>query len=135
MITGAQNQEGVRHVVTLSEAPSDLRQDLARLLQWSVIEVDEFEPPSLQQIRQFISICENARKVNQAVGVHCRMGRGRTGVMAACFLTRFCDLAPSSAICNLRLMRPGSVETFAQERAVHMYHDFLRTSDTELSFQ
>lgn len=54
------------------------------------------------------------------------MGRGRTGVMAACYLIQFEQLAPERAIINLRLQRPGSVETPEQERAVVRYHDCLR---------
>lgn len=54
------------------------------------------------------------------------MGRGRTGVMAACYLVHFHDIAPERAIINVRLQRPGSVETPEQERAVIRYHDCLR---------
>ena len=63
----------------------------------------------------------------QAVGIHCRMGRGRTGVMAACYLVYFYDMSPQRAITNIRMMRPGSVETYEQERAVLEYYDYLRS--------
>nr|CAD7259340.1 unnamed protein product [Timema shepardi] len=62
----------------------------------------------------------------KSVGIHCRMGRGRTGVMAACYLVHFLDQPPERAIINIRLMRPGSVETYEQEKAVVAYHDYLR---------
>lgn len=61
----------------------------------------------------------------QPVGVHCRMGRGRTGVMVACYLAHFQGLPPERAIINVRLQRPGSVETPEQERCVVRYHDCL----------
>lgn len=64
----------------------------------------------------------------QIVGVHCRMGRGRTGVMCACYLVHFLEQPPERAVINVRLMRPGSVETKDQERAVTRYHDFLRST-------
>lgn len=54
------------------------------------------------------------------------MGRGRTGVMAACYLIRFQELTPQRAMTNLRLMRPGSIETPEQERVVMRYYDCLR---------
>lgn len=54
------------------------------------------------------------------------MGRGRTGVMAACYLVRFQDFAPEKAITTVRLQRPGSVETSQQERSVVRYRDYLR---------
>jgi len=62
----------------------------------------------------------------QPVGIHCRQGRGRSGVMAACYLVRFQDLPPERAIINLRLQRPGSIETSEQERAVVHFHDCIR---------
>ncbi|KAF2894722.1 hypothetical protein ILUMI_11446 [Ignelater luminosus] len=65
------------------------------------------------------------------VGVHCRMGRGRTGVMVACYLVRFHDMAPERAINKVRIQRPGSVETRTQERAVLQYHDHLRRNEPE----
>jgi len=46
--------------------------------------------------------------------------------MAACYLIHFCDQFPERALINLRLMRPGSVETYEQERAVKAYYDYLR---------
>ncbi|PNF35142.1 hypothetical protein B7P43_G09271 [Cryptotermes secundus] len=55
------------------------------------------------------------------------MGLGRTGVMAACFLVHFYGQSPEQAITNVRLLRPGSVETYEQEKAVFRYHDYLRS--------
>lgn len=60
------------------------------------------------------------------MGVHCRMGRGRSGVMAACYLVHFQQMTPERAIINLRLQRPGSIETPEQERAVVRYHDYVK---------
>lgn len=56
------------------------------------------------------------------------MGRGRTGVMAACYLVYFYGQSPDRAILNIRLMRPGSVETYEQEKAVAKFNDYIHTS-------
>ncbi|XP_063905574.1 dual specificity protein phosphatase 23-like [Zophobas morio] len=117
--------QGIRHLVTLS--PEKIP-PVATFPQmgWTRIDVEEFEAPTLQDIMTFIAVCEESRKKNQAVGVHCRMGRGRTGVMAACYLVHFQDVSPEKAITTVRLQRPGSVETTEQERAVLRYRDYLR---------
>ena len=47
--------------------------------------------------------------------------------MAACFLVYFYGQSPERAITNVRLMRPGSVETYEQEKAVVKYYDYLQS--------
>ncbi|KAK3875450.1 hypothetical protein Pcinc_019662 [Petrolisthes cinctipes] len=116
--------EGVGVIVTLSEERQP-HPSAKGHLQCHVIPVEEFEDASMEQITHFISICEKARLEKKAVCVHCRMGRGRTGLMLACYLVKFYNQAPESAITNVRLMRPGSVETREQERAVKHFRDYL----------
>ncbi|KAJ9585802.1 hypothetical protein L9F63_002393 [Diploptera punctata] len=119
-------QEGIKHLITLSPE----KRPPARVfpeINWYEIPVEEFCSPTLDQMKEFMEICRTSRENNEAVGIHCRMGRGRTGVMAACYLIHFCDMGPQRAITNIRIMRPGSVETYEQERAVMAYYDYLRS--------
>ena len=54
------------------------------------------------------------------VAVHCAAGLGRTGtVLAAWFVTQ--GLSAQNAIARVRRLRPGSVETEEQERAVEEF--------------
>nr|CAD7568457.1 unnamed protein product [Timema californicum] len=124
--------QGIKHLVTLSP---EKRPPIHAFpgFKWTEIPIEEFEPPKLCQMRKFIDLCQKSRTKNEllyvcykSVGIHCRMGRGRTGVMAACYLVHFLDQPPERAIINIRLMRPGSVETYEQEKAVVAYHDYLR---------
>ncbi|XP_018574565.1 dual specificity protein phosphatase 23 [Anoplophora glabripennis] len=124
-------QNGIKHVVTLS--PEKVPPIANSKLEWTLIPVEEFEPPTLDNMITFINICETSLAKKESVGVHCRMGRGRTGVMAACFLVHFLGLRPETAVYNLRCWRPGSVETYGQERAVVEYHDYLRGTKTSAS--
>lgn len=59
---------------------------------------------------------------SQAVGVHCALGFGRTGTMLACYLVKERRLAAGDAIAEIRRLRPGSIETYEQEKAVFQFY-------------
>lgn len=62
-------QQGVRHLVTLSPEklpPAHKCPDLA----WTVIGIEEFEAPSIDQIQEFIRICEQCDKNKQVSKVY-----------------------------------------------------------------
>ena len=62
----------------------------------------------------------------QGVGVHCAMGRGRTGTMLACYLVAKEGYSGDAAIEETRRRRRGSIETRLQEQAVRDFEDHLR---------
>jgi ADP-ribosyl-[dinitrogen reductase] hydrolase len=53
-----------------------------------------------------------------SIALHCRGGLGRTGTIAARLLVEL-GSAPAPAIERVRAVRPGSIETKAQEAFVH----------------
>ncbi len=53
-----------------------------------------------------------------SIALHCRGGMGRTGTIAARLLVEL-GSAPALAIERVRAVRPGSIETRAQEKFVH----------------
>lgn len=116
--------EGVGVIISLSTERQP-HSSAANTMDCHLIPVEEFEDPTMEQITQFLDICDKARQEKKSVCVHCRMGRGRTGVMLACYLIKFYSQPPSMALRNVRLMRPGSVETYEQERAVTQFRDYL----------
>ena len=98
-----------------------------------MIPVEDFTGPTISEIQKFIEITDEARKEGevsvvaalmlmldclQAVAVHCAEGRGRTGVMCACYLIYYYDMEPWDAIRIMRRQRPGSVERKVQEETV-----------------
>ncbi|KAJ8710852.1 hypothetical protein PYW08_009367 [Mythimna loreyi] len=119
---------GVNHLITLSPEKIPPISKCEKKLNWSLIRIEEFDAPTLKQIQEFIEICEYAGSRGEAVGVHCRQGWGRTGTLLACYLVHFQDMTPERAILTVRLNRPGSIETYEQEKAVCHYHDFLRST-------
>ncbi|KAJ8710023.1 hypothetical protein PYW07_009389 [Mythimna separata] len=117
---------GVNHLITLSPERIPPILECEKKLKWSEIRIKEFGVPTLKQILKFIEICERADIRGEVVGVHCRQGRGRTGTLLACYLVHFQGMAPERAVLTVRVKRPGSCETYEQEKAVCHYHDCLR---------
>jgi atypical dual specificity phosphatase len=70
-----------------------------------------------------------------AVAVHCTAGLGRTGVILACYFVTT-GLNPRDAMARVRRMRPGSIETTEQAKAVsefgrrHSWSDQLGEAET-----
>ncbi|KAG7156469.1 Dual specificity protein phosphatase 23-like [Homarus americanus] len=89
--------EGVDVLVTLSGETMP-HHTAHEYFQCHLLHVEEFEDPSMEQINEFISICDKAREEKKA---------------------------PDEATWNVRLMRPYSIETWEQERAVKKFRDFL----------
>jgi atypical dual specificity phosphatase len=120
--------EGITAVVSLTRRPA-LPADVPelRVLHLPVIDM---MPPSVEQMRQAVEFIESEVRSGGRVAVHCLAGQGRTGtVLAALFVARGDD--PSDAVVRVRDLRPGSIETVAQELAVHKYAESLRPGGGE----
>jgi atypical dual specificity phosphatase len=82
--------------------------------------VADFTPPTAEQLERGVNAMESAIDNGTRVAVHCGAGLGRTGTLLACYLVRR-GLSPEAAIARVRAVRPGSVETLAQEAAVRAF--------------
>jgi atypical dual specificity phosphatase len=80
----------------------------------------DFAPPAPEQVDRFVEFCDRQLARDVGVAVHCVAGRGRTGTLAACYLVHL-GRSPAEAIDAVRALRPGSIETAAQEEAVARY--------------
>ncbi len=120
-------EQGIDHLVTLSSDKIPPHYAFPEL-KWSLIPVEDFHGPTVRDIRRFLNIMDDARREGEAVGVHCAEGRGRTGVMCACFLIYYHDLKPWDAIRIMRRQRPGSVERKVQEDTVVRFYKLLQVS-------
>jgi atypical dual specificity phosphatase len=84
------------------------------------VPVPDMEPPTDRQLDHVLETIRKANATGMGVAVHCAAGLGRTGtVLAAYFVAT--GLAPRDAVDKVRELRPGSVETIEQERAVERF--------------
>jgi atypical dual specificity phosphatase len=101
--------------------------DPTRLARFGLTEIHVPVPdkvaPSPGQVAFAIAAIERILRTGQRVAVHCRNGRGRSGTMLACYLTRHRGFSAQGAIARVRAVRPGAVETQEQVAAVRAYAD------------
>ena len=110
-------EKGLDAIVSLSEYP--LSEVLIEEFGFSVkhIPVRDFQPPTLEQVEDFVAFAKNARSEGKKLVVHCDAGVGRTGTMLACYLVSKGHSA-TDAIEEVRTKRLGSIETIEQEEVV-----------------
>lgn len=116
-------QLGVKALLSLSEELVDI--DLLKRygFQAKHLPVADFTAPTLGQIEQAIVSIEGFLMQDLPVAVHCRAGLGRTGTILACYLVSQGSSA-RKAIEQVRMKRPGSIETPEQEKAIELYEHY-----------
>lgn len=120
-------EQGIELLITITEDP--MRRDWlfeAGLLGLHV-PMEDMQPPELEQIEKVLSAIRKAHGQNMAVGIHCQAGRGRTGTAIACYFVEN-GMTPEEAVRRVRRLRPGSIESIAQEEVVE---EFARSRQTK----
>jgi atypical dual specificity phosphatase len=93
--------------------------------------VEDFTPPTLDQIDEFVSFAEAKLEQGKKVLVHCFAGRGRTGTMLGAFLIHR-GMSADAAIREIRERADKAYGTLRgviepeQEEILHHYADRLR---------
>jgi atypical dual specificity phosphatase len=108
-------------VCLLDESEQSPRYDVARAAGLGYarrcIPVRDFQAPSVEQLEEFVTFVASLGE-DAHVLVHCEVGIGRTGTMAAAYWVAR-GLSVADAIAKVRLARPGAVESEAQRRVLH----------------
>lgn len=88
----------------------------------------DMTPPTIQQMDALLEVTETYLNKGLAVVYHCFAGKGRTGTALCCALLKFGDqnLDAAQVLQHVRDLRPGSVETFAQEYFIQQYDRHLK---------
>jgi atypical dual specificity phosphatase len=93
--------------------------------------VPDFHPPNPQQIERMVRfIEEQSEKWERPVVVTCHAGIGRTGTVLACYLVH-AGYKPGNAVNLIRKLRPGSIQTREQEKAVLEYYQLLEDKERD----
>lgn len=111
---------GVQRLVNLTHR----RHDPGTLATLGMDEVNlpvrDFTAPSQATLDAAVSAIRESHTAGRAVAIHCRGGLGRSGTVAAAWMTTQ-GLSAEEAIDHVRAIRPGSIETRRQERAVREF--------------
>ena len=113
-------RQGVQLLISLTESPLPRHWINDAGLMAVNVPVPDMEPPSDRQFDHILDTIRKANDVGMGVAIHCAAGLGRTGtVLAAYFVAK--GLPPREAVERVRNLRPGSVETVDQERAIERF--------------
>lgn len=117
--------QGITAIVSLSEEPLMPAMVAESGMDYLHLPIDDYTPPTLDQIESFVTFVQETRGKGGIVMVHCHAGIGRTGTMLAAFLVK--EGKPADvAIEEIRLRRPGSIETHGQEAIIRAYEKSLK---------
>jgi len=120
-------REGIRVLVSLTEEPPNQEVLASRRIDQAHIPVQDFTAPTLEQMIDFVAVVENSVAAGNPVGVHCTAGLGRSGTMLAVFLVAE-GASADEATTRVRRLRPGSIETPAQEDAIRRFEQHLAST-------
>ncbi|MGI0005152.1 MAG: dual specificity protein phosphatase family protein [Nitrososphaera sp.] len=117
-------EHGVKSIVTVRE--SALPPAWTDKIGYMHLQVDDYGAPELEEIDRAVDFIDGEINGGRPVMVHCAAGKGRTGVILASYLVKKEGLGARQSIDRIRSMRPGSIQSEAQEWAIEMYEKYLK---------
>ncbi|WP_415281930.1 dual specificity protein phosphatase family protein [Candidatus Nitrososphaera sp. FF02] len=118
-------EHGVKSVVTVRE--SALPPAWTGRIGYMHLQVDDYGAPELEEIDRAVDFIDGEIGAGRPVTVHSAAGKGRTGLILASYLIKKEGLGARQSIDRIRSMRPGSIQSEAQEKALEVYEKYLKS--------
>lgn len=119
-------RHGVKTIVTIREVPLPSEWLTNKAMDYFHLEVEDYGAPSLGNLDATVNFIKKQIDDGKPVMVHCAAGKGRTGTILAAYFLKNYNLTSELAIKRIRDLRPGSVQSLPQEKAIEMYEEYLR---------
>ncbi|KAH9813578.1 protein-tyrosine phosphatase-like protein [Melampsora americana] len=108
MILDQFEKVGVRLVVRLNKKLYDESRFLERGMAHKEMYFDDGTNPTMDMVREFITMCDRIIEDGGVVAVHCKAGLGRTGTLIGAYLIYKYSFTAEEVIGFMRIMRPGT---------------------------
>jgi atypical dual specificity phosphatase len=119
--------KGIKSIVSVREVPLPSKWFDGGEIDYLHLIVEDYGAPTMEVLDEIVDYIDKKIRSGKAVLVHCAAGKGRTGAVLAAYMIKKEKLTAEQAIENIRLMRPGSVQSLTQETALSMYEKYLKT--------
>lgn len=118
---------GLRGLVSVMDEPSGIDEYRQQGFQPLWLPTTGGQPPSVEQVREFVQFARPLLDRDQAVAVHCTSGNRRTGTLLAAYLIANRE-TPEDAIARVRRARPSAELREAQLVFLHELPQSLERS-------
>ena len=113
-------EENIGSILTLTKHA--LNSEWLEGLIYLHIPVQDFCPPTIEQLNLCVDFLKDCLEANKKPVVHCMMGYGRTGTILAAYLISQ-GMTANDAIAAVRQKRPGAIETYEQEDILFVFEN------------